>query len=350
MNFLPVITRELQVQARQPFTHWLRVVGLVAMIGVVGTFVSEHGLKPGDGGQLFAFLHATLCIAIWILVPLSSADCISRERREGTLGLLFLSPLKPRDIVFAKGLAYGVRVLTLWLASLPVLIIPSLLGGVTWRDAVFSCAVILGCLALALGASVLASSFCRTWHRSVVLTILMAVLLVTIFGVLLFLGLFVAIAFFNPAFVWREFWDNTPGIGSMIVEGVMFTVGGAANLSQWLSRMPLVAQNAAVVAFWLFHTTLRVDGLWHVVAGGSECSSFVARRAAICSHERVRADVLETSRVGWILQTLDATQAGQKSHRLAGATELEWAHGFFGVVHGCHRGLQHGVGRSQFHA
>jgi ABC-type transport system involved in multi-copper enzyme maturation permease subunit len=81
---------------------------------------------------------------------------------------------------------------------------------------------------------------------------LISVFLMTIFGLLLFLGLIAVVALFNPGFVWRDFWDNTPGIGSLIEQGVMFMVGGAANLSQWLSRMPLVAQNAAVVAFGCF--------------------------------------------------------------------------------------------------
>ncbi len=71
MNVLPVITRELRAQARQPFTYWLRVLGLVAMIGAAGAFVLDRGLMPGDGGRLFAFLHATLLLSIWVLVPMS---------------------------------------------------------------------------------------------------------------------------------------------------------------------------------------------------------------------------------------------------------------------------------------
>jgi len=55
--------------------------------------------------------------------------------REGTLGLLFLTPLRPQDVVIAKGFAHGLRAMTLWLAVIPTLIIPFLVGGVGWREA-----------------------------------------------------------------------------------------------------------------------------------------------------------------------------------------------------------------------
>ena len=56
-------------------------------------------------------------MAIWVLVPLLVADCLSRERREGTLGLLFLTPLTANDIVIAKGLSHGLRAVTLCFAG-----------------------------------------------------------------------------------------------------------------------------------------------------------------------------------------------------------------------------------------
>ena len=101
-------------------------------------FGLHFGFEPALGSRLFAALHSTLFGAIWVLVPLLTADCISRERREGTLGLLFLTPLKGTDIVVAKGLVHGLRAMTLWLAVLPVLTVPFLMGGVSWSEAAMS--------------------------------------------------------------------------------------------------------------------------------------------------------------------------------------------------------------------
>src|SRR6266702_519859 len=136
MIVLPVISRELRASARQSFTYNLRTLGVAALLLASLFFGINHGFGPTMGGQLFGSLHFTLFWAIWILVPLLTADCISRERREGTLGLLFLTRLNAQDIVAAKGLAQGLRALTLWLAVAPVLTVPFLLGGVSrseWR-------------------------------------------------------------------------------------------------------------------------------------------------------------------------------------------------------------------------
>src|SRR5581483_854400 len=136
MTVCPVIERELRVQSRHGFSYVIRIIGPVALLGVCIAFGAVHGFEPQLGAYLFGWLHCALLVALWILAPVICADCLSRERREGTVGLLFLTPLKAREIVLAKGFAHGVRTLTLWLAVLPVMTIPFLLGGVTWKEGV----------------------------------------------------------------------------------------------------------------------------------------------------------------------------------------------------------------------
>src|SRR6266487_2334676 len=124
MTVLPVIVRELRATARQSFTYSLRLMGVAAVVAVCAVAALGPSFSAGGGGRVFGYLHFTLFCAIWILVPLLTADCLSRERREGTLPLLFLTPLKPGGIVLAKGMTHGLRALSLWLAVLPVMVIP----------------------------------------------------------------------------------------------------------------------------------------------------------------------------------------------------------------------------------
>src|SRR5438034_1894688 len=137
MNLFPVLVRELRAQSRQPMTYWLRVVGIGAILCVMA-LVDARGAPSELGGRLFSPLNATLFLSIWIFVPLLTADTISREKREGTLGLLFLTPLTPIGIVFGKSLIHTFRAITLFLAVLPALALPFLLGGLTWKDSVVS--------------------------------------------------------------------------------------------------------------------------------------------------------------------------------------------------------------------
>ena len=96
-----------------------------------------------------------------------TADCISRERREGTLPLLFLTAITHRELVYAKGMVHGLRSLTLWLAVLPVFTICFLAGGVGWSEVVISALVNLSSVCLALAAGIFASSVTRAWTRAV---------------------------------------------------------------------------------------------------------------------------------------------------------------------------------------
>lgn len=176
MNLLPVITRELRAQARQLFTFWLRGLGVFTLL-VGGLWVmGESAFEPNVGGHLYGRLHLMAYFALWLLVPLGAADCISRERREGTLGLLFLTPLKPAHIVIAKGFVHGLRAATLVVAIVPVLAIPFLLGGVTWQQAALSTVIYFDAICWCLAAALVASSMARNNNRAMAFTMLFACL------------------------------------------------------------------------------------------------------------------------------------------------------------------------------
>ncbi len=183
MNVMPVIERELRAQSRLAFTYHARVVGALAVMVACAWFALSHQLGHGMGGELFVRLNGTLFFSIWILAPLLCSDSISRERREGTVGLLFLTPLKALDVVLAKGLVHGLRALSVLLAVLPVIIIALLMGGVGWMDALLSVMMNLSALCWAMAAGLLASSLNKTWLRSQ----LLAFALVACFGFLFIL-------------------------------------------------------------------------------------------------------------------------------------------------------------------
>ena len=176
MTFLPVVGRELLTTARHAFTYYLRVLGAGAALAASLLFAMDQGLGANLGAELFGYLHATVFGAIWLFVPLLTADCISRERRDGTLGLLFLTRLRASDIVLAKGLAHGLRALTLWLAIVPVLTIPVLLGGVGWTRGGRLGLANFSAVCWALAAGLLASSWSKAWLRAFLAAFALALL------------------------------------------------------------------------------------------------------------------------------------------------------------------------------
>ena len=119
----PVVQRELRATARWPLGRWLRVGGALGGVIVLCSLWANFSVAQ-LGTELFVRVHTLLLYLICALVPALTADCLARERREGTLGLLFLTPLTASGIVLGKTLVQVLRALTVWLAVVPVLTIP----------------------------------------------------------------------------------------------------------------------------------------------------------------------------------------------------------------------------------
>ena len=107
MSFLPIVDRELRVTARRPRTYWSRL--LVALIAIVigAVLLGAYALTPQTqvGQTLFwALAGLSFCHCLFA-GRMATADSISEEKREGTLGLLFLTDLKGYDIVLGKVVA-----------------------------------------------------------------------------------------------------------------------------------------------------------------------------------------------------------------------------------------------------
>jgi len=187
MLLLPVIQREMLVEARQPTTLWTRLIvalfGLVAFLVIAASGRFDHT----TGSRLFAQLAALYFVTIWCFTPLLTADTLSQERRENTLGLLFLTGLTGREIVLGKSCAHSLRALNLVLTMIPFQILPVILGGVTWAEIVFVNVINFTSILLALAAGMLASAVSRRWWRALPLALLLAALYLVLFTAALLL-------------------------------------------------------------------------------------------------------------------------------------------------------------------
>lgn len=176
MNVGPILYRELRRQSRQGSTYWLRVLGgglvLTAAVWTLSTALVQTSSgtlmsgRPTDGRGLFWGLNKIMAFLIWLLAPALTADCLAREKREGTLGLLFLTPLRGVDVVLGKAASHSFRALMVVVAAYPVLMLPVLLGGIGWADALRMFLLQLAILGLALAAGITASALTREWLRA----------------------------------------------------------------------------------------------------------------------------------------------------------------------------------------
>ncbi len=184
MHFLPIAARELQVAARKRSTFWLRLAAALAALVVGMVFFSVSTLRgmrvPDMGSALFQVL-TWMCLVAGLSAGLFfTSDSLSEEKREGTLGLLFLTPLRGYDVVTGKLLATSLRSFYALLALLPILAITQLMGGVTGMQYLKSALALLNALFISLAAGIFISAICRDSQKALSATLLL--LLVLAFG------------------------------------------------------------------------------------------------------------------------------------------------------------------------
>jgi ABC-type transport system involved in cytochrome c biogenesis permease component len=159
MTFLPIVARELRVAARRRGTYWSRLGAALAALAVGCFIMLIPGLRSPQQLGMSLFVPLSVISFVYSLLAgiFTTADCLSEEKREGTLGLLFLTDLKGYDIVLGKLAATSVTAFYGMLAIFPVMAIPLLAGGVTgaefWRVVLVSVNNLLFSLAVGMFCS-----------------------------------------------------------------------------------------------------------------------------------------------------------------------------------------------------
>src|SRR6185503_2742072 len=104
MPLLCVAERELRAAARHKGLYhlrWLTAAGAFALLIWLG-WAFEVFQNKGTGPVVFQTFTTVIFVYCLFVGAAGTADCISHERREGTLGLLFLTSLNSAEIVAGK--------------------------------------------------------------------------------------------------------------------------------------------------------------------------------------------------------------------------------------------------------
>jgi ABC-type transport system involved in multi-copper enzyme maturation permease subunit len=244
---LPVARRELRAAARNPRIYVWRVrVGIIELL--VAAVLSMAG--PGTGsGRSFWFLAGVALVFCLLDGLRKAADSVSVEKREGTLGLLFLSGIGGFEVVLGKLISALVRSMNGLLAFVPILALTLLLGGTTgaefWRVVLVLVATLTASTALCLLVSALSTEESAVWALAVLAAL--CALPPLVFGVsgrmahnafLSDLAALSPIVLFNAAsassmlFSTRPFWM---GIGGVFLVSVL-SLFAASRIVRWSWR------------------------------------------------------------------------------------------------------------------
>src|SRR5438094_46289 len=182
MSLLPIVRRELRVAARKRITFWLRVASAITAV-VLGSGCLLMGgwqrIGTAQMGSMLFYALTWLCLAAALAAGLFfTSDCLSEEKREGTLGFLFLTDLRGYDVVLGKLLATSLRCFYALLAVLPILGVTLLMGRVTGAQFWKTSLALVNAMFISLAAGLFVSALSRDSQKALSGTLLLLLLLV----------------------------------------------------------------------------------------------------------------------------------------------------------------------------
>jgi ABC-type transport system involved in multi-copper enzyme maturation permease subunit len=179
---LPLFRKELLEQAARPRTYGVRVgyasilvaVFLLCFFPLTRQFGNSPESILGLGKEFLEFMAYTMFVVTYLVVPPLVASAFPVERQRGSLALLWLTGLRPTEILAEKFLGRVFPALTLLLTSLPILTISYAFGGFT-TDRLFNTYYWLLLTCFQLGSLALFfSTALKSTMRAILLTYLVA--------------------------------------------------------------------------------------------------------------------------------------------------------------------------------
>jgi len=171
MRFLTVAERELRAAARRRGTYrvrWITAAAFFALLVWLGWAFNVFSNR-GAGSMVFRTFSVFIFVYCLFVGAAGTADCISCEKRDGTLGLLFLTNLNSAEIVGGKLCSHALALIYSLLAIFPVLALPVLIGGITFGNFWCSVLALANGLFFAIAAGFVASALCVRQFSSVAL-------------------------------------------------------------------------------------------------------------------------------------------------------------------------------------
>ena len=170
----------MRLAARRAGTYRVRLLAGGTAAAVLVMMMGSSGGAPSQvGHQIFSVLSGLGLIFALLSGVVCTADSVSEEKRDGTLGLLFLTNLRGYDVVLGKLVVNSLSAAYALVAFLPILAFPVLLGSVTGSEFWRMNLLLLNALVFSLTTGLLVSA-CGKNERAVMLTTFFLILFVTL--------------------------------------------------------------------------------------------------------------------------------------------------------------------------
>ena len=199
----PILKKEMVVGSRS-MKMSLAITAVTGILTAIVVFVLMISNYAGSRGGydysslvvLFPVLGCTECGLLSLMVPVITSGSISGEREKQTLDIMLTAPVSPFSIVLGKLWSAMMVVMMYMIASIPVMSIAFILGGLSWWNllGLFVMLLYLGIYVGSIG--IFCSSFVKKSVAATILTIVIGIGILVGTSLIYYIGFAVTNAYY----------------------------------------------------------------------------------------------------------------------------------------------------------
>ncbi|MCM1569476.1 MAG: ABC transporter permease [Roseburia sp.] len=185
----PIVKKDLKVASRsiRLSLSLFAYEGVLVLALILALFIIENSVNSiYTTGNIYSYLMyifpvlaiSQVCI-VALIVPIITASSISGEKERQTFDIMATTCISPFGIVLGKVTSAVLRILFFVAASIPVMALPFVVGGVKWSTLFYFLLTILLLSVFSGSIGILCSSFCR---KSIMAVIMSFIIYFCIFG------------------------------------------------------------------------------------------------------------------------------------------------------------------------
>lgn len=219
----PIVKKDLQVAARSMRMSWglFAYEAVLALAFMLALLVIQEDASYSYLRNIYSYLvylfpvlAVTQVCIVALIVPIITASSISGEKERQTFDIMLTTCMSPFSIVFGKMVSAMIRILFFVAASMPVMSLAFVVGGLSWSALFYFLLTIVLLSVFSGSVGIFCSAFCK---RSITAVILSFVIYFVVFALpflpLLFAAVFSWDSFgevllfllFNPIVFFEEF-------------------------------------------------------------------------------------------------------------------------------------------------
>lgn len=174
----PIVKKDVRVQSRSMKICWgvFAYELILALVFFIAMITIEQGNRYSTSNiysalvWLYPVLAVTQLIILGIVVPVRTASSISGEKERQTFDIMMTTGMTPFSVILGKVMTAIVQSMFFVVASMPVMALSFVIGGMSWSYLFWFLCVALLVSVFAASIGILCSSLCKKTISAVIMS------------------------------------------------------------------------------------------------------------------------------------------------------------------------------------